>query len=123
MRESVQSRKLETEMESKTPSETANQRIDGRTSDLYELQPSNTERDYFSNLPKLAIKEIINYLDDESLVACSQVSPKWNAIIKYTDRLKTFCCSSPNPKRRCIEREDSHGWSPWTNERGQSKHT
>lgn len=75
MGEDVQNRKLEkqVEVEGKAPFRSASQRNDGRTSALYEPQPSNEERDYFSNLPKLAIKEIIKYLDDESLFACYQV--------------------------------------------------
>ncbi|VDL35985.1 unnamed protein product [Hymenolepis diminuta] len=74
MGEGVQSRKLEkqVEVEGKELFRSASRGNDGRTSALYEPQSSNEERDYFSNLPKLAIKGIIKYLDDESLFACYQ---------------------------------------------------
>ncbi|KAM3180465.1 hypothetical protein ACTXT7_016226 [Hymenolepis weldensis] len=121
----VQNRRLEkrVEVEGKALFRSASRRNDGRTSDLYESQPSNEERDYFSNLPKLAIKKIINYLDDESLFACYQVSRKWNAVIKYASRWETICRSLNIPKCRYFEHEYLHQWTQWTAECRQQEHT
>ncbi|VUZ48745.1 unnamed protein product, partial [Hymenolepis diminuta] len=125
MGEGVQSRKLEkqVEVEGKELFRSASRGNDGRTSALYEPQSSNEERDYFSNLPKLAIKGIIKYLDDESLFACYQVSRKWNAVIKYASRWETTCRSLNIPKCRYFEHEDLNQWTQWTTECGQQEHT
>lgn len=38
--------------------------------------PSSEEKDYFCRLPQKLQLEILKYLDRDSLIACSQVSPK-----------------------------------------------